>query len=169
MVRKAHTKPVTPQMYRHFAAVTLAATLMMALFSNGDSREAVAHEVATRAAPPPKLQRRDGKPPVRHDDGGSDGFDAEYGLPMDRFGATPQGTSLAFGDERRRTGFPAGFTQYGVSSEVWATLTPDQQKALMAKRKAELDSAATPERKRQIDALMAASRARSGASGTAAD
>ena len=101
----------------------------------------------------------------------SDGFDAGFGQPMDRAGAEVQGSGLSPADyaPRQGSGIPAGFTQYGVTADVWATLTPDQQKALVEKKKAEQAASAAPERKQQIDALMAASRARSGAAGKPTD
>jgi len=173
MNRKAHTRPVTPQMYRHFAILTIAATMTLALFSNGENRKAVAREVAAHEAKPfaegGSLVRHDGRPPAPRDaSSGDDTFDDTFGQPMDRAGATPGGTFLGSG-AAPGSGMPAGFTQFGVPASVWATLTEGQRKALVDRRKAEQDAAASPDREKQIDALMAASHARSGAGGPATD
>jgi hypothetical protein len=175
MNRKAHTKPVTPQMYRHFAMVTVAATMTVALFNNGESRDAVAREVAVhqRSATPAgsALVRRDGKPPAPKYSSDDVGFDADFGQPTDRVGATPQDSGYSPADyvARPNGGAPTGFTRYGVSAEAWATLTPEMRKVLIAREKARLAAAATPERERQVDALLAASRARSGAAASTND
>lgn len=48
MNRFAATLPVNARMYRHFAAVTLAITALVALFADGESRETIRNEVETR-------------------------------------------------------------------------------------------------------------------------
>lgn len=50
MTRIALAPAINAQMYRHFAAATLAITALVALFANGESRETLQHEVETREA-----------------------------------------------------------------------------------------------------------------------
>ena len=171
MARRVQTRAVTAQMYRHFAALTLAVTLVVGLFADGESRKAVASEVAKpRPAPragPAALARKD----TRTQGGFADdtGFDGTFGAPMDLAGATAQDgwlpVDLQLGPGE---GMPGGYNEYGVSAEVWASLTPAQKQALIARHKAELAAAQAQERRTDISRLLAASRARSGEA-TAAD
>jgi hypothetical protein len=174
MVRKAHTAPVTAQMYRHFAAVTLAATVAVAMFASGENREAAAAEVAHATAKPvgPKpdatgFVRPRGAAPAGAAPSNGDGFTGTFGQPMERQSGNVN-TGFIPGQYDPSTGVPAGYTQYGVSEEVWAALSPDQKKTLAARKKAEQEAAGTQERARQVANLLAASRARSGAE-TASD
>ncbi|WP_120717859.1 hypothetical protein [Tsuneonella amylolytica] len=169
MGRRNATEPVTAQMYRHFAVATLAATAALAMFANGENREAVAREVeAAKPAPQAdnnKLFRRSphAAPPGQSAGGG--GFDASFGQPMDAVGAAPQRSgSFAGIDQAAPVPVTTDGDDYGVLPEIWASLTQDEKKAVIAKVEAERAAAARPERARQIDDLMAASRARSGGS-----
>jgi len=169
MVRRAQSNAVTAQMYRHFAVLTVGVTLAVGVFADGESRKAIASE-ARAAAPAPKagpteLVRKDSR---AHGSFASDeGFDQNFGAPMDSAGASAQDGVLPDNlTQSPDPGVPAGFTQYGVSSAVWASLTEDQRKALMARQKAERAAAEAPERAKQIEDLLAASRARSGTATT---
>ena len=150
MARRAQTKAVTAQMYRHFAVLTVGVTLAVGVFADGESRKAIASE-AHAAGPKPlagptKLVRKDAR---AHGSFTTDAA-AQDGVVPDNF------------TQAETHGVPAGFTQYGVSSQVWASLSDDQRKALIARQKAESAAAQTPERAKQIEDLLAASRARSG-------
>ena len=165
MVRRAQPKPVTAQMYRHFAVFTVAITLAVGVFADGESRKAVASEVRA-AAPKPHAGPVE---LIRHDNHSRGTFSSDgeatgdFGKPTDLTGATAQdgvipGDSTAHGVGQ----MPSQFTQYGVPITTWASLTPEQRKALIAKRQAEEKAAKAPERAEQISNLLAASRERSG-------
>ena len=170
MARRAPPQAVTARMYRHFALLTVAVTLVVGVFADGESRKAVASEIEAasrpKAAGSSQLVRKDG-PPNGHSAGDS-GFDGVFGAPTDTTGAIANDGIVPgdFAPESERL-VPAGFSQYGVSAEVWATLTDDQKKSLIARRKAERAAAQAPERATQIDSLLAASRERSGEATTA--
>lgn len=163
MVRRVQPKPVTAQMYRHFAILTVAVTLVVGVFADGESREAVASEVRA-AAPAPRAGPTE---LVRHDRQGSFGPDdagnGDFGAPMDSAGAAAQEgfVPVEVGNEPA-PGVPAGFTSYGVSQAEWSKLTAEQRKIVIARHEAEERAARAPERAEQIDSLLAASRARSG-------
>ena len=172
MARRAQSKPVTAQMYRHFAVLTVGVTLVVGVFADGESRKAVASEVRA-AAPAPKarpteLVRKDTR--VHGSFASDEGFDQTFGAPMDTAGAAAQDGVLPTADSALSTGdqVPTGFTPYGVSVGAWAALSEEQKQALIARRKAERAAAQEPERAKQIEGLLAASRARSGTA-TSAD
>ena len=48
MSRAAPTIPVSAKMYRHFAVVTVTITTCLAIFADGENRQALAEEVAAR-------------------------------------------------------------------------------------------------------------------------
>ncbi len=152
-------------MYRHFAILTVAVTLVVGVFADGETRKAVASEV--RAAPrsahagPTQLVRKDSA--ARGHFSSDAGLDTTFGAPTDTIGAAAHDGIVPGGLASADTGAaPAGFSQYGVSAEIWAALTDEQKQTLMARRKAERAAAQAPERAAQIDGLLAASRARSG-------
>lgn len=172
MVRKAETAPITAKMYRHFAALTLVVTFGMAMFANGESREAVAREVEQAGKPDAQAHPNDF---VRKKTAPQGGFgtdewvDAEFGQPTDRGGALV-GSGVIPGEvAAAHAGMPAGYTAYGVPAEVWESLSDDQKKKLMAARQAAQAAAGKPERAKEVDALLAASRARSGTSAATSD
>jgi hypothetical protein len=165
MVRRANTQAVSAQMYRHFAVLTVAITLVVGVFADGESRQAVASEVRaaqkqTPEARPTKLVRKDVRAQGSFSADGS--VDSNFGAPMDTTGAAPQDGVLPSAPDDDHTDVPAGFTQYGVSAGTWSTLTDAQKKALMARQQAAQEAAQSPERGEQIDSLLAASRTRSG-------
>lgn len=172
MVRAAHTAPVTAGMYRHFAAVTIAATLLMALFSDGETRKAVAREAARSESSAPRgnpndIIRKDA--PARGSFGTDEWVSAGYGQPAG-FTGTTRGSALIPGETGAApSGLPVGRTIFGVSAEAWDALGEEQRKALIARRQAELKAARDPRRAEQIDALLAASRARAGGAGDLTD
>jgi len=48
MARAAPTLPISPRLFRHFAVITVAITACVAMFADGEGREAIANEVAVR-------------------------------------------------------------------------------------------------------------------------
>ena len=60
-MRRAVTPAIPPSMYRHFAIVTLALTTGLAMFAQGENREAQAAQAPraqpTKPAAPPVLAR----------------------------------------------------------------------------------------------------------------
>lgn len=150
-------------MYRHFAMLTVAVTLAVGVFADGESRKAVA------SATQPRAIRSQPADLVRHDrralgtfssDGTGSG---QFGEPMDIAGAKLQdGIIPGNAGPREAAAVPSGFTQYGIDARTWARLTEEQRKALIARRKAELEASETPERLAQARTLLAASRERSG-------
>ena len=64
MARREQSTAVTAKMYRHFAVLTVAVTLMVGLFADGETREAAASEVravplSPQSARPTQLVRKD--------------------------------------------------------------------------------------------------------------
>jgi hypothetical protein len=166
MARRAPPATVTPRMYRHFAVLTLAITLVVGVFADGENRKAAASEVrAAQDAPSQsastELVRKDGAAHGRFSD--EAGFDGPFGAPMDTAGAEAHdGIVLAELADASGGGVPAGFNRYGIADDVWAALTDEQKRTLIARREAEEAAAQAPDRMAQIDDLLAASRARSG-------
>lgn len=173
MVRKAPARSTGAQMYRHFAVLTIAVTVMVGVFADGESRKAVAGEVqpaparASAHAGPTELSRRTTQP--RGSFAHGDAFDASFGQPMDAAGASPQ-SGFASGDfaDAPASGLPSSFNAYGISAEAWARMTEEQKRELAARHEAERGRAEEPARAKQIDSLTAASRRRAGTA-TAAD
>lgn len=168
MARRNKHKSVTSRMYRHFAAVTIVSTMVMAVFADGESRNAVAREVEQAGQPPVEqrpttLVRKDNPSSGSFSTG--DEFDSGYGQPIDGgssdFGGTvPDDFAVVHG-----SGVPAGFTTYGVPTAEWEKLSEEQKKKLIARYRAEKAAASAPDRVKQVDSLLAASMARSGSGG----
>jgi hypothetical protein len=165
--RLARTQPVTAQMYRHFAVVTGAITLLVGLFADGEHRQAVAGEMqrsqpSTKTAVSSELAVK-----TKRTSGGfagENGFDGPFGAPMDSVGAAAHdgiSTEEDFAPDTA-AGIPAGLNRYGVSAKAWAALTEAQRNALIARHNAAQQAAQAPARAAEIEHLMAASRARSG-------
>jgi hypothetical protein len=152
-------------MYRHFAVLTVAVTLVVGVFADGDSRQAVASEVHAAQKPaeatPDRLVRKDARATGSFSSDG--GYDGAFGAPMDTAGAAPQDGVLPDGFAAiEQGGIPAGYSRYGAPADTWASLTDEQKRRLMEKQMAAEAAAQAPERAAQIDSLLAASRARSG-------
>lgn len=149
-MRRNPTPTITPQMYRHFATLTVALTALLAFFANGESQEAAAtaavptmlvHE--PRAAPPqPQLE-------IDTDDGGSWGSDASETVQQTVIGPHFSGS--------RASGSPFGLDQSRGASVGPRRDGVDESESA--------DSSAAPTAS-QIAAIEAASRLRSGARGT---
>jgi len=178
---KISTPGLTPKMFRHFAVVTIAATLLLAVFSSGENREAIAAQVAAqkeaemarikRSKPAYgeaklKQEARPGKFESFGDGGGS------FGQPMDQFGSQVQnvgGLDLEETPTAARIGgqyTPASYAQFGLSEKELAALSPAERAKLLARLRAGGLPSDPAERQKMIDALIAASAARSGESVT---
>ena len=162
---KISTPALTPKMYRHFAVVTVVFTLLLAIFSSGENRQAIADQVAKQQAA--AKARRDatrakyGTPKMvrapaasadfkRFDDYGD--VAGDYGAPMDQGGSTVQDVgSLSVDASECAKGF---LVQVAKSDED--PDGPPVQKCL--RRKGEAGSEKRPltpaERKQEIDALL---------------
>lgn len=153
-------------MYRHFALVTVVLTAGLAMFVDGENREAVAAHIedAARRAPPAPANpatlgasEAERKPHVRAAEFASDGsvFDDTFGLPMDRPYLRRGNTSALP---------PAVASQAslaGYSEEYLASLG-DQERELLLKGLEEQGLLSSAERRRKSAALVAASHRRSG-------
>src|SRR5688572_985632 len=140
MARRVKQQAITAKMYRHFATLTIAVTAAVAVFADGENREAIATEVssAPRPAPsagPSELARKDSG--SRGSFASEGGYDGAFGQPMDTVGAAPH-DGIIPNDFASATpaGVPAGYNRYGISAEEWASLTEEQKKELIARHEA---------------------------------
>lgn len=161
MARKADTKHVTARMYRHFAALTIAATIALALFSSGENLEANAREVAQADDHEPvssgELAAAEATASAHSFSGG--GSDVAFGAPTSPVGGSGLvrlGTLSGSG-----IGLPSSYTKYGISAADWERLTPDQRKKLKEKVAAEEQASRSEDRDEQVERLLAGSAARS--------
>ena len=90
-MRRASLPLVPPTMYRHFAAVTLALTTVLAMFADGEARQAQAAqkpELQPAAPPGPSRFTIPADSPVRNSIPGGwyegAGLDVAFGQPMQR-------------------------------------------------------------------------------------
>lgn len=165
MVR-AKTSAIPPKMYRHFALVTVAVTASIAMFANGENREAVAAQIAqhrkeTQVRPPsapqfgtPTVSRAARQRPEFADD--LEVFDGTFGRPTTRTVAHFTHGALA-----KDVAVQASYA--GYSEEYLASLSEDER-ALLLKGLADQGMLTPAERSRKSAALNAASLRRSGAS-----
>lgn len=168
MARKPSPQAITAKMYRHFAVITVALTLTLALFADGENRQAVAEEVErverenelARAEAEklgaPKLFRR----APEQSGGGSFGpdTDASYGAPMDNGGGNVTRV-------QRSASMPVTsgeLIDLGLSEEELAALTPEQLEELLEQLRASRQAASSAERESQVARLLDRSRSRSG-------
>ncbi|WP_374405546.1 hypothetical protein [Pelagerythrobacter sp.] len=131
------------KMYRHFAVVTVCLTAGLAIFADGESRQAVADEIAAHEAQTdleraevakfgqPKLLIGSGQPAqsASFDYGGGGGA---YGAPMDPLGGSDRSASSA---PRRNTTTRAGtgidYAALGLSKAQFDELDPATQQELL--------------------------------------
>jgi len=170
MARPAPTA-ITAKMYRHFAVLTLVATLGLAMFAEGENREAIAREVQQETEPNPDrtpndFVRKDSK---QHGSFGTDDWVGGEIVPSSTSSApSPPEPPLAE-SAKLRAGMPVGHTVYGMSAADWAALNEEQKSEVIAHQLQAQDAMMKPERQQQIDKLLAASRARSGGLAAAPD
>ena len=165
---RALPSAIPPKMYRHFALFTVALTTGIAMFADGENREAAAAQVeehreqeAIRQASEaktakPTIARRTASPHHRFAPE-SEGFDESFGAPME----LPTGWNVAAG--MLPTGRATEATQAGYSEGYLASLEA-QERDLLLKGLEHEGLLSSDERERRIAALSAASQARSGAS-----
>lgn len=172
---KISTPMLKPGMYRHFAVLTVAVTLMLVIFADGENRQAVAAEIEAqqnaevariaRSKPrygTPRLQQR--QQAARYDDfiegdGGNFGDPTDFeGSRVQKVGDLDLPVSARLGGEFT----PQDYARYGISEKELAALSPAEREKLLAKLRAGGLPADPAQRKRQIDALLAASASRSG-------
>ena len=88
-MRRAAAPAIPPSLYRHFAIVTVVVAAGLALFAEGDNREAQAVQVAEvrpdGRATPPVIARASSTDATGSTSGGWDevDFDSSFGAPMD--------------------------------------------------------------------------------------
>ncbi len=178
MANLAVTPLVNAKLYRHFAAVTFAVTLCVALFANGEARQIVGDGVGQeqeaarlRAADVKKFGvKRIGvnrtKPNVESSFG--EDYDSSYGAGSDSEGSSPN--TSGFG-----TTLDSNFADVGVApADHLNVLSPDELAKLSPqKQAAHLEQlrirAAAPQQKEEVHDLAsieARSRARSGSTGS---
>lgn len=161
MVR-ALPSAVPPKMYRHFALVTVLLTLGVAMFADGENREAAAAQVEQREASPDRDDTEVVKPPIarrpveRHqrsrESAAFDGFDPSFGAPMDAARGSAAGRIAAMASAVAQTGY---------SDSYLASLDAEKRALLLAEL--EKEGLSSPEeRERKTAALVAASETRSG-------
>lgn len=162
-----------PKAYRHFAVVTVALTTLMAVFADGENREAISKTVEDQRQDQ-DLHREEaekyGRPVLKIKDsdsskgGGHFASDAETGAGLVMVG----GGGGSYSQHRSRAGVGArvaagAYRRQGITDEQLAKLTPGERDALL--ESLEEKEAAPAEREvtqTDLDRLMAASALRSG-------
>ena len=160
MVR-ALPSAIPPKMYRHFALVTVLFTTVIAMFADGENREARATQVEQREEPEvstaevakPVIARRTTHPHRRFSPNISE-FDVAFGAPMDR----ALGSLGAY-----TTQVAAEVTQAGYSEGYLSSLRAEERDLLLTGLARE-GLLSPEERERKSAALIAASHVRSGGS-----
>jgi hypothetical protein len=170
---------ITPKVYRHFAAITVAITLTLGFFANGEGRQALADEVAeqqrhaelqraqiARFGQPKLIQRQPKQPSGWSDPDG--GFYAGSGGEWDG-----GGTTSVSGTWQGRAGtnskMPGSYAPYGIGQAEWEAMSEEEREAFLrahAKPQPELSAA---QQQRAVEGLLAASAVRAGESGEADD
>ena len=158
-MRRAGTPAIPPKMYRHFAIVTLALTTGLAMFAQGENREAQAAQVArpqpTRSPAPPVLARAapsSTSQPSASAWGSDSEFDNGFGKPMENL--IGGGSSLI--PDLDAIAAP------GYSPEYLASLSAEEREMLL--QGLQDNGMLAPDiQEERIAALSAASRRRSGA------
>jgi hypothetical protein len=164
MVTRASTPPVPAKLYRHFAVVTLVITVGMAMFADGENREAVAREAYKASSPsqqgdPNQFIRKDNK---QHGSFGTDEWAGDNLEPMGTSGASLSGGALSGPSADGPSGMPVGYSVYDMPKSEWAALSDEQRKKIIAAREAAEAAAGDARRAEEKEAILAASRARSG-------
>ncbi len=162
--------PIPIKMYRHFAIITIAITLLLGFFANGENSEAVVAQIeehqqqaelerisAERTGANNELTLRDGTPPNVSDGGGGGGGDVGgFGNPSMRLTASNSSVPLNSGTPMG----PGRRALPGYSSEFLDSLSADDyQKLLETVRKAGMLSADDRARTRATLERMSSRRA----------
>ena len=175
MANLAIAPVVNAKLYRHFAAVTFAITLCVALFANGEARQVVGEGVSNQreAAKLRDAEARkfgvkkigDNRRSGSRSTFGSD-YDPRFGEASDAGGSRPDTFSQASSSDR---GFGVGGVATGdppkvLSPDEMAQLSPAEQSAYLKR----IRSQGAPNRDEEVHDLAsieAGSRARSGGGG----
>ena len=149
-MRRSHTPVVPPSMYRHFAVVTVLLTAILAMFAEGESRQAqaapAARQAPARPAAPSIVATRQTPPSA------PDWWGVDSSSGSDNGAVTID------------TGASAGFEDLdapGYSSEYVASLSEDERELLIAGTH-ESGMTNSDDRDSRSAALAAASSHRSG-------
>lgn len=170
MARRANNTAINAKMYKHFAIFTVIATAMLALFAEGENRQAMAeelselekkreaHEQSKQAAyGKPILKRKEPKKTARfaHDH-------VPFGTPTTRTGTSVRYSSaLPLRPEGNLVNDEA-FAEFGIPLETLKGM-PEKQRAALLKRLRDNRYGTSPEeREKQLAALIKASANRSG-------
>ena len=175
MSRIARTSAVSPQVYRHFAMITIAITACVALFADGESPDGFQQQLAARearndllAAEKAKLGERHLKMGKLHLRDGKESF-MPFGPDENSFqddgGGGPvagNASGVMYPDSATRNSDPA--SDAGVGGPPAAVIPPGislggaQDEARQRERRKRTATKPTPD---QVAAMMAASNARS--------
>jgi hypothetical protein len=124
-MRRAVTPAIPVSMYRHFAVVTLVITAGLAMFADGENREARAAQVAKPAPPSPAVLATATPTPGSRQSAGAWGADSEFdnafGQPMERLVA---GASNVIPDL-------SDVAAPGYSPEYLASLSEEERQLLL--------------------------------------
>lgn len=148
-----------PKIYRHFAVVTVAVTLLVAIMADGESRETTAQAMTSPASSQPI---RIEKPRKNERDGEAEG---SFGTIGGQFGAPMMSPGGGRNDSLRTAGpqqVAASYNPTGLSDEEWAKLTPAQREELLKKLRELQFGASSEQRAQQVARMVAASAQRSG-------
>ncbi|MCP5378794.1 MAG: hypothetical protein H6914_00010 [Novosphingobium sp.] len=160
-----------PKVYRHFAVVTLVVTLLMAMFADGENREAMADEIRSRERAAEtksvsaakygtaKLIKSTG---LERKGGGFGKDSGEFGAPMDTVGSQVEYNPEVFKGGAAPKFVPGAYRQFGISKAEWDSLSDEDRAKLIAEMHGGGLSTDPEIRKAQLDKLIAASARRSG-------
>lgn len=178
MVRKKQQGTITAKMYKHFAVVTLVITGSVALFADGESREAIADEIAQHERDkalqradaerngPPKLAVRKPLNARVYDsyDNYSDTSGANFGDATDLTGREAEMTGTVIAAYQANNGSMPPWDKLGLTRAQWEALSPQEQSELL-QRGDPLGTSAPETRADMIASITAASAARAGGDG----
>jgi hypothetical protein len=174
------TSPITPKMFRHFAAVTIVVTLLLAVFADGENREAITDGVSDGIAARQESERVEqaqvakfGQPklfartPSRRASGGGgyeggDGFDGSYGSPTDRTGQYARTTAVWRGRVDPNAAVPGSYARYGIPQAEWDRMSEAEREEYLRARMPAKPPVSATQHRREVEGLLAASAARAG-------
>jgi hypothetical protein len=168
-----HMLGIDPKIYRHFAAMTVAISLCVAIFADGDAADTVQQEVQKRNDSAELKRANDAKfgktrlvdnRTSKGSGWGSEG--GRYGSPMD---GSPTEDTFDIGPAPPGTARAGYLVNVEIDQKALAAMTPTQRAAFLKqmadeKRKRETQGPYVPN-PAQVSALQAASAMRSGSDG----
>lgn len=169
-----------PTMYRHFAAITIALTTMLAIFADGENRAAAAAQFSDRKQLN-EMERVEEQKYGKEElwkvkvekKFAPDSSVGEFGQPMDAMGSRRQsggGGGVLPADmsiEAPRNHMV--WLQFGMTEAQWNALSEKQRNALLKELQNGRAAAINGSRNGGLDKAIAASRERSGASSFGAE